>query len=99
MDVGGASAHESRSPMRACAHAHKQLFSPFNRAINRNPSGRSTRVASVYWHGITGFVLQDSMGQGGDEGSASGEGGSQGSTASRKLIDLRDCLADSPRFR
>ena len=37
------------------------------------------------------------LGDGQDE---SGEGGSQAaSTGSRKLIDLRDCLSDSPRFR
>ena len=41
------------------------------------------------------------MGQGGDgqeSSSASGEGGSQGETA-KKMIDLTDCLTDSPRFR
>ena len=40
------------------------------------------------------------MGVGDGQDTESGEGGSQaGSTGSRKLIDLRDCLSDSPRFR
>ncbi|CAI8057555.1 hypothetical protein GBAR_LOCUS31369 [Geodia barretti] len=40
------------------------------------------------------------MGQGDGQDESGGEGGSQaGSTGSRKLIDLRDCLTDSPRFR
>ena len=45
-------------------------------------------------------MVINSMGHGGEESSASGEGGSQaGSAAARKLIDLRECLTDSPRFR
>lgn len=44
-----------------------------------------------------------SMGKGEDgQDETNGDGGSQGeagSTGSRKLIDLRDCLTDSPRFR
>lgn len=50
-----------------------------------------------------GIVVSMGKGEDGqDESSANGEGGSQGeagSTGSRKLIDLRDCLTDSPRFR